>query len=461
MSRHSFHSPVCRVAAVFAGMFAFAGAVAAQSGSAADIQRQVDDAFRDVLARTESLEARMRYAGLLVRAGNFEGGIAALEGLLLSPEAAPGIRVELAVLYYRLGSYAISEAYLREALADPRLDEALRRQANALLPDVVRRNQVSHLSGSLLVGLRAQRNPTAATRESRIMAAGVLVPRNERYRPRSDVDAFVWGKVDHAYDLDAQNEATVVTTLVGYANHFSSVDSYALRPGNPDPFDVLAFAGSSGIRFKPSPAELPGLTLRPHVVFGKVALNGHRYFLTGGLGLDGNYRISERLLWGGGYEARRYSYSSRPDIADSAGATGNEHSLRLRGAVETGVNKVLSGEMAIIDRSAERRHLEFRGVEARLAYAFSYADPLMGSGAVWTTTVSGAALLRHFRGVDLSIDPATRRRDTEWRVSLLNTMPLARDVALHVQVEYTRVPSNLPNYTYSNLAGTVGVMWQF
>lgn len=461
MHRHTFRVPVCRIAAVFAGMVSLVGTVAAQTASAADIQRQVDDAFRDVLARAESLEARTRYASLLVQAGNFEGGIAALEGLLLAPDAPPGIRIELAVLYYRLGSYAIAEAYLREALADPRLDEALRQQASALLPDVVRRNQVSHLSGSLMVGLRAQRNPAAATGEGRILAAGVLVPRDERNRPRSDVDAHVWGKLDHVFDLGTQNEATVLTSLVGYANHYSSVDSHAYRPENTDPFDVATVAASSGIRFKPSPADLPGLTLRPHLMLGQVVLNGHRYFATGALGLDGNYRISDRLSWGAGYEARHYAYSARPDITDSARATGNEHSLRLRGAVETGANRVLSGEFAVIDRGAERSYLEFRGAEARLAYAFSYVDPLANSGAVWTTTLSGSALQRRYRGADPSIDPATRRRDTEWRVSLLNSMPLARDVALQVQLEYTRTPSNLPNYAYSNLAGSVGVMWKF
>ena len=453
--------PVCRMVAVAAGALSLIGGAAAQTSTAADIQRQVDDAFKEVMAKADSAEARTRYASLLVKAENFEGGIAALEGLLLAPDAPAGIRVELAFLYYRLGSYALAEAYLREALADPRLDDLLKQQANTLLADVVRRNQVSHLSGSLMAGLRVQRNPTAATSEGRILAAGVLVPRDDRTRPKSDVDAHLWGKLDHTYDLGAQNEATVVTSLVGYANHFSSVDSHAYRPGNTDPFDVAVIAASTGIRFKPSPTDLPGLTLRPHLLLGQMLLNGHRYFVTGGLGIDGSYRISERLSWGGGYEARRFSYNARPDITDSERASGTEQSLRLRGAVETGVNRALIGEIGFIDRGAERRHLEFSGTEARVAYIFSYVDPVANSGSIWTTTLSGSALQRRFRGADPAIDPTIRRRDTEWRFSVLNSMPLARDIALQVQLEYTKTPSNIPNYEYSNLAGSVGVMWKF
>ena len=461
MSCHNIRATVTGTVAVLAGVFSLAGTASAQIASVTDVQRQVDDAFKEVMARADSADARERYARLLVQAGNFEGGIAALEGLLLSPDAPASIRLELAFLYYRLGSYALAEAYLREALADPRLDEALRQQANTLLPDVVRRNQTSHLSGSLMAGLRSQRNPTAASSAGQVLSAGVLVPRDDRTRPRSDVDAHLWGKLDHVYDLGAQNEAAVVTSLVGYANHFSSVDSHAYRPGNPDPFDVTAIAASSGIRFKPAPVELPGLTLRPHLILGQMLLNGHKYFTTAGLALDGNYRLSERLAWGGAYEARHFSYSSRPDIADSAWATGNEQSLRVRGAVETGVNRFLTGEIGFIDRGAGRSYLEFRGTEAKLAYSFSYANPLTNSGVVWTTTLSGSALRRHFRGADPAIDPTIRRRDTERRISLVNSMPLARDLALQVQFEYTDAPSNLPNYEYSNFSGAVGVMWKF
>ena len=67
------------------------------------LDRQVDEAFRQVLKTPASLDAGLKYARLLVAAGNYEGGVAALERLLLSPNPQPGIRVELAVLYYRLG----------------------------------------------------------------------------------------------------------------------------------------------------------------------------------------------------------------------------------------------------------------------------------------------------------------------------------------------------------------------
>lgn len=131
--------------------------------TAAPMPAEVEQAFREVVNNAASFESRSKYATLLVRAGNFEGGIAALEGLLVSPDAPASIRVELGVLSFRLGSYAIlgklssRRARRSQAGAEPKS------QAETLLHDVVQRNKASRLSGRLMIGLRTQSNPTSAT----------------------------------------------------------------------------------------------------------------------------------------------------------------------------------------------------------------------------------------------------------------------------------------------------------
>lgn len=75
------------------------------------LDRQIDEAFQRVLKAPADASAGNSYATLLVKAGNYEGAIAALERQLLDPQAPPTARMELAVLYYRLGSYAMSESF--------------------------------------------------------------------------------------------------------------------------------------------------------------------------------------------------------------------------------------------------------------------------------------------------------------------------------------------------------------
>lgn len=422
---------------------------------------EVDQAFREVIANASSVDARSRYATLLVQAGNFEGGIAALEGMLLSPDAPASVRVELAVLYYRLGSYASSEAYLRTALADPRLDAGQRPGAETLLRDVVQRNRRSQLTGSVVLGLRSQSNPTAATDSSQVLYQGVSVPRAPEGAPKSDVDANIWAKLDHVLDLDQQNEASVVSSLVAYANHYSSVSSYSAQPGNTKPFDMTVLAASTGIRFKPAPSTSPQLTLRPHLVFGGASANGTNFFTTGGIGIDADYRVSETMLLAGTYVRSNLSFTDRSDIANSAQQGGNRQVLRLQGTVETGPNRFLTAELGYVDHDGNAAYTAYRGPELRFVYALSYAPPVLSVGLPWTTTVSASAARRDYRGADPTVDRLTVRQDTEWRLSLVNAIPLSRDVGLQVQLDYTKMPSTVPNYSYTNTSGALGVIWKY
>ncbi|RZJ18026.1 MAG: hypothetical protein EOO54_15845, partial [Haliea sp.] len=131
----------------------------AQSDNRQSLERQSDEAFRQVLQEPQNLGLWSAYSRLLIQQGNYEGGIAALERLMLEPDASPSIRVDVGVLYYRLASYAQAEAVLRSALDDPRLPADQRALATALIADIAKRSQLSQFSGAATFGLRHQSNP--------------------------------------------------------------------------------------------------------------------------------------------------------------------------------------------------------------------------------------------------------------------------------------------------------------
>jgi hypothetical protein len=422
-------------------------------------QPEVEQAFREVISNASSLEARSKYATLLVRAGNFEGGIAALEGLLVSPDAPANMRVELAVLYFRLGSYAIAESYLRTAIDDPRLEPALKSQAESLLREVVQRNKTSQISGSLMIGVRGQSNPTSATDNSHVYFLGIPVARGIAAGPKSDVDVHMWGKLDHIFDLDAQNEAAVVTSFIAYANHYKSVDSYTKQIGYSKPFDLAILAGSTGIRFKPmAPTEL---TVRPHLIFGGAMANGSSYFTNNGFGVDGDYRTADSVTWGGAYENTKLSFSSREDMANSTLQDGTRQAIRLNASIETAPGRFLLAELAFTDHDGNASYTAYRGPQIRVSYLLSYDPPVGSSGLPWSTTVSGSTLLRNYRGADPSVNALTVRNDNEWRLSLVNHMPLTRDIAIQLQLEYSNTFSNISNFSNTNMSGSLGVIWKY
>ncbi len=448
-----------RLQAALLACVAGAAAPAMAQNTAPPTPPEVDQAFRDVVANAGSVEARTKYANLLVRSGNFEGGIAALEGLLLAPDAPASIRFELGVLYFRLGSYAISERYLRVAIDDAKLEPALKLQAEALLREVVKRNQASQLSGSLTLGVRQQSNPTSATDNAQVYYLGLAVPRGANAGPQSDTDTYFWGKLDHVLDLDKQNEASIVTSLVAFADHYNSVGSYAQTAGYSKPFDLAILAGSTGIRFKPmAPVDF---TLRPNLIFGSAMANGNAYFNNLGLGLDGNYRASDVLSWNGGYENTKLTFSDRGDMVNSPLQGGTRRTLHAGASWETTPGQFLITELAYTDHDGNASFTGYRGPQARMSYLFNYAAPFGAGNLPWTTTVSASVVRKDFRGADPSVDALTVRSDQEWRWSLVNNIPFTRDLALHLQLDYSNTASNISNFSNTNTSASLGVTWKY
>ena len=79
-------------------------------GTAED--EQANALFRQLLKDPTNVELNFRYGEAAVKLGNYEGAISALERLLLYNPNFPGVKLQLAELYARLGSYTAARAYL-------------------------------------------------------------------------------------------------------------------------------------------------------------------------------------------------------------------------------------------------------------------------------------------------------------------------------------------------------------
>lgn len=95
-----------------------AAPAAARQVSAAD-RAAYDAAFQESLRNPADPHTIVRYAEAALKIGDLEGGIAALERLLLIDADNPEVQLELGVLYFRLGSMEAAKSYL-EAVRDSR-----------------------------------------------------------------------------------------------------------------------------------------------------------------------------------------------------------------------------------------------------------------------------------------------------------------------------------------------------
>ncbi len=402
-----------------------------------------------------------RYARLLVQSGNYEGAVAALERLLINPQAAPSVRLDIAVLYYRMGSYAMAEAMLHDALQDRRLTPEQQALARKLLGDAQRRNQVSQIDGSVLLALRHQSNPTYRTADANVYSAGALGPLAPADRPQSDADATLGLRLAHVYDLQMQNYASVVSTLGAYWVDYRSSSGSRLQANPANAADLLSLEVTSGLRFRPLPVQAAGLSVRPHVLASQVAARQHHYLRSHGLGLDVSYQHSEYTLAELTIDSQQRSFANRIDLTDSQFIGGRLSSLRARLTHELAPGRVLVGELAARRNDTARDYYDFDTLEARVSYSFSYANPFVAAGRALTTSLTLSAVDRRYGAADPAIKAGTTRHDKEWRLGLHQSVPLSDAWAALLVVERARSRSSLPNFNYNNTAISGALLYRF
>jgi len=105
----------------------------------AESRAAYDEAFQATLSDPGNLPKLLRFAELAVQIGDLEGAISALERLLLIDGDQPEVKLELGVLYFRLGSNEIARAYLTAARDTASASPDIKARANTFLREGVRR----------------------------------------------------------------------------------------------------------------------------------------------------------------------------------------------------------------------------------------------------------------------------------------------------------------------------------
>ena len=84
--------------------------------AASVVQQDYDALFRQMYKNPSSLDASFRFAEQAVKRGDYEAAIGALERMLFFNPNLPRVKLELGVLYFKLGSYELARSYFQEAI---------------------------------------------------------------------------------------------------------------------------------------------------------------------------------------------------------------------------------------------------------------------------------------------------------------------------------------------------------
>lgn len=118
-------------------------AVGQPDSKQAALRAAYDAAFQATMDKPTDPAVLLTFAKVAVEFGDIEGAISALERLLLIDGDQPEIKLELGVLYYRLGSIETAQAYLEEARKSDSATDDIRKRAETFLKEGVKPSDVA------------------------------------------------------------------------------------------------------------------------------------------------------------------------------------------------------------------------------------------------------------------------------------------------------------------------------
>ena len=217
-----------------------------------------------------------RFASLATQTGDLEGAISALERMLLINPDLPRVRLELGVLYYRLGSYEVARTYLDTALKSPSLPADVRGKAQEYLAEVESKAKPSSLGGEVFFGWRYQTNANLGPAGSSVLLFGQPANLNQAGLGTADWGVVSSATVRHRYDFGNQDKGALETQFTAYANR-----QFQVSAANVSLLDL-----TSGPRFQVFSGIFEDVTLKPFVTGGYVWVNDTPYYGSWGGGLE-------------------------------------------------------------------------------------------------------------------------------------------------------------------------------
>jgi hypothetical protein len=420
--------------------------VAAFAQNASGFTGALDPLFQGVLARPANLDNTLQYAAGAAQAGDIESAISAYEQLLFYNPKLAETRFELAILYYRLGSYDMARGYLETALRMPDVTPDLQQKIADLLDLIDKKLQVDQFSGYAQTGLRWQSNAGQGPGSQTTLASGQ--PFNGTFAAKSDWNWFGTFGLNYVHDFQSQSGTTFEASVLGY-----DAQQFTLHQ-----FDIGLMEIRAGPRFALSPGNVNGITIKPYVVTTGILLADVAYMGGIGGGLTAHATVANVSL--DPYaEWVQQNFRNSTFYPLASGMTGP---LATYGTLASGpIGSGLSWQSRVAYAHANDQFVydTYNSFIGDLWLPWSFSVP--GSSRPWTLIPSGGVTTWNYRAPDPTINPLVAARVTEWRVSLGLEVPIWQKLVLASLVQYRDDQSNVAAFSMRDLSVTAGPSIKF
>ncbi|MFI4998448.1 MAG: tetratricopeptide repeat protein [Reyranellales bacterium] len=417
-----------------------------------DLQHQYDDAFQEMLRKPADLDVLFKFAGLATQTGDLEGAVSALERMLLINPDLPRVRLELGVLYYRLGSYEVARTYLEVALKSPALPPEVRSRAEKFMAEIQNRESPSHFSGEAFLGLRFQSSANLGPASSTVRLFGQAANLNSTSVGTPDWGAVTSLQVRHSYDFGHQDKSALETQFTAYANRQFQVSAANVS--------LIDFA--IGPRFQVFQGTFEDVNLKPFLAAGYIWVNDTSYYGSYGGGLETGALLTDRLRNTSIFSWRQQNYPDTTYLPTNSQFTGMLYSAttNFQFQLTNIVSLYLTGS-ASRNLTQQTPFQNYSLVGLGGGMAFRFADPLFKSPLFWSINVSYTEQWWVYDQPDPTVDPNTMRLQQDSILNVVFSVPFDDRTTFSLSGGRFVRTATVPNYEFVNNNFMFGISWRF
>lgn len=423
---------------------------APRSASPQELQAEADALFRRMLVKPNDLDAAFRFSEIESGLGDYEAAIGALERMLFYNNGLDRVKLELGLLYFKLGSYEQARSYFSAAL-DGGPPGDVRQRITSFLREIDRRLSVHQFAGFAQIGLRSQSNANAGPDSAIVRALGFAATLDPKFTRKRDGNVFATSRLSYIYDFENQRGDVWETNYTGYNTRQFKYSSLNLGLVELDTGPRLTLG------------EASGLTVRPYAIGNVVTLGDRPYLAAAGGGVSARMNTDFGLTLEPGIEARARGFKNSTSYPTATDQQGNQFTASLAiNAPLAFVNGLKwQSRLSYVRISARNKaySADQVGIEVSLPYEFDM--PFGQSGQRWTFAPFASYAQTNYAQVNPIVDPLTKRRDREWHAGATLDMALYQNFGFAIQAQYQRIESSLANYRTHNFIVSGGPTVRF
>ncbi len=388
--------------------------------------------FEAILADPDNVDLNYRYARSEVESGNLRGAVSALQRILAVNPNHHQARLFYAIVLFRLGDYAESEAEL-QVLGELPITDGLRNELGEYQRQIRLSRKSTHLSGYLSGGVEYDDNRNAAPATGRALFGDTQVVLNNPSQKREDTAFVGLANIELHRDLGTQAGDELFTTYNYYRSDQTNIKSLNLQ--------AHSFAGGGCL--KTSASKLTASALFDHILLAQTTYLRNR---------GGIVKLEHKP------DPSLNLYFEGKDVFQDFSATEVVPLAAQRSGAE------LTGTLGADYRLNPTMKLGFAYSHV-LKHAVENFDAFVRDGVnINHTWLLGQGMfLYSYAGYMYDVYPHPEvalsnnyRRDNQWRAGFNFGVPITMDEGIRKDLiwtfgyEYYQATSTLLNYSYTN-----------